>query len=259
MNEKVLKLIGDDVPWLAKRTICVGVVGSMAYGTNVATSDEDYKGVCIPPIEYYLGMAKFNSYDTTGHEGKFKYEDHDLSIMTLTKFVSDCLDGVPNNLELLFLENGYLHVDPHGYFQQLRDVRMEFLSKKCKPKLIGYAYSQIKKMENGAGGSKRDYLKAAYGYDTKFAMHAVRLLNMGIEILEQGTFTVLRPEAAYLRDVREGKYPMDEVISTIQQKQARLEWLYENSKAVPDVPDYNKINKLLINLNLQTLGDGDLR
>lgn len=46
-----------NLTWLADRTILFGRHGSHAYGLNTATSDEDFKGVCIAPISYYLGFA----------------------------------------------------------------------------------------------------------------------------------------------------------------------------------------------------------
>jgi len=46
------------LPWLRDRTILLGLHGSHAYGTNIATSDIDVKGVAVPPKEYFLGFNR---------------------------------------------------------------------------------------------------------------------------------------------------------------------------------------------------------
>ncbi|HWL26789.1 MAG TPA: nucleotidyltransferase domain-containing protein, partial [Ureibacillus sp.] len=50
-----LKLNQSNLDWLEERTIILSPTGSYAYGTNTETSDKDFKGICIPPIDYYLG------------------------------------------------------------------------------------------------------------------------------------------------------------------------------------------------------------
>lgn len=56
----------DNMEWLEHRTILLTKYGSHCYGTNTPTSDLDYKGVCIPPPEYYLGLKSINEYNTAG-------------------------------------------------------------------------------------------------------------------------------------------------------------------------------------------------
>lgn len=41
---------------LESHTIYYARHGSHAYGLNVETSDEDFKGICIPPLEFELGF-----------------------------------------------------------------------------------------------------------------------------------------------------------------------------------------------------------
>lgn len=51
---------------------------------------------------------------------------------------------------------------------------------------------------------KRAAMEAKFGYDTKHAMHLVRLMTMGQELLTTGKLTVLRPDAKLLLEVRNG-------------------------------------------------------
>jgi len=50
----------------------------------------------------------------------------------------------------------------------------------------------------------RAELERRYGYDTKHAMHLIRLLRMAVEVLSTGEVVVRRPDAEDLRAVRRG-------------------------------------------------------
>jgi uncharacterized protein len=65
---------------------------------------------------------------------------------------------------------------------------------------------------------------AVHGYDTKYAMHALRLGLQGIELLTTGRITlpVPEPDRAYLRSVRRGERPLAEVLDAVTGAQARL-------------------------------------
>ncbi|GAA0339248.1 hypothetical protein GCM10008967_31950 [Bacillus carboniphilus] len=89
----------SNIDWLEDRTIILAPTGSYAYGTNTETSDKDYKGVCIPPIDFYLGLNAFNEYNTTGGKNfKNTKDDIDINIIHINKFVKDAMHGVPNNI-----------------------------------------------------------------------------------------------------------------------------------------------------------------
>ena len=58
----------------------------------------------------------------------------------------------------------------------------------------------------------RNELEEQFGYDTKHAMHLVRLLRMGAEALEFGKVIVKRPDAEELLSVRNGAWTYEELI-----------------------------------------------
>lgn len=238
-------------PWLEERIIILGVTGSYAYGTNTPDSDKDYKGVCIPPIDYYLGLNSFNEYNTSGGKNfRNTKDDVDINILHINKFVLDAMKGVPNNIELLFLrEEDYLKKTELG--EELINNRHLFLSKNVKYKFGGYAQSQIKKMLHSP---RKEYIEK-YGYDTKFFMHAVRLLTSCIEILKIGDFSTYRPNREFLIACREGKFKLEEAIELIKELQDKVDKAYEKSE-LPEQPDINKINELLIAINLKALQQG---
>lgn len=244
-----LNLKQSNLVWLEERTIILAPTGSYAYGTNIETSDKDYKGICIPPIEYYLGLESFNEYNTSGGKNfKNTKDDIDISIMHINKFVKDAMQGVPNNIEILFVRReDYLKVTPLG--QRLIDHRHLFLSKHIQKRFSGYAYSQIQKLKdkklNGIG-------EQDFGYDTKFFMHSIRLLTSAIEILETADFSTFRPNRQLLLDCRNGKYSFEEAIEMIEMYDQQLKISLGKSE-LPNEPDYKKINELLMEMNKEGL------
>lgn len=246
--------IPENIDWLKERTILLTTTGSFAYGTNVETSDIDYKGVCIPPEEYYYGLKTFNDYNTTGGKNwKNTAADIDISIMHINKFVSDAMQGVPNNIEILFVRpQDILH--KHKFGEELITHRHDFLSKALKHKFGGYAHSQLQKLlTKGSNGTGRQDLIDKYGYDVKFYMHAVRLLTSAIEILKTGDFKTYRTNREELLAIRKGRDTLDQAVAYIQDLDKELEELYKTSDTIPNRPDYNKINKWLIDLNRRAI------
>jgi len=242
------------IAWLEKRTILLTLTGSHAYGTNVKTSDKDYKGICVPPQEYYLGLDSFNEYNNTGGKNfKNTMYDMDISIMHINKFVKDALNGVPNNIEILFTNEEHILKCNH-FGKELISHRQDFLSKALKHKFGGYAYSQMKKIGiKSSNGTGRQDLIQKWGYDVKMAMHSVRLLTSAIEILQTGTFSTYRTNREELVAIRNGKYTEKEIMCYIKELDSELEDLYKTSNKIPHKPNYKKINEWLIELNKDAL------
>ncbi|WCF11628.1 nucleotidyltransferase domain-containing protein (plasmid) [Paenibacillus thiaminolyticus] len=248
-----LNLQKSNLTWLEEKTILLAPTGSYAYGTNTANSDRDFKGICIPPIDYYFGLESFNEYNTTGGKNfRNTKDDIDVSIIHINKFVKDAMQGVPNNIEILFVRpEDYLKVSPPG--QLLIDHRHLFLSKQIYKKFGGYALSQFQKLKNKSmNGTGRRELIEQYGYDTKFFMHAVRLLTSAIEILETGEFSTFRPDREFLLKCRNGRFSFQEALEMIEMYDKQLCSAFEKS-SLPKAPDYQKINALLIEINKEAL------
>jgi predicted nucleotidyltransferase len=81
----------------------------------------------------------------------------------------------------------------------------------------------------------RAQLEAASGFDTKHAMHLVRLLRMAKEILEEGEVKVRRPDAQELLDIRYGKKTYEEIVSYAEEMDAYLESTYKKSSLPHEV------------------------
>jgi len=59
----------------------------------------------------------------------------------------------------------------------------------------------------------RAELEARYGYDCKHAMHLVRLVRSGTELLLTGNLQVNRPDAQELKEIRNGAWKYEDLIS----------------------------------------------
>jgi hypothetical protein len=105
-------------------------------------------------------------------------------------------------------------------------------------------YQKWKRERNPA----RAELEAKFGYDTKHAMHLLRLLRMGREILAEGKVQVLRPDAKWLLEVRDGLLSYEELLELAKQGEAELAELMTRSP-LPEEPDYEAAEKLVIELH----------
>jgi len=207
-----------DVPFaLQARLSLVMRVGSESHGTRIPSEDpdsiddRDIMGVVIPPINYYLGLKKWEGADSIKGEW-------DVTLYEYRKFVSLLLKQNPNVLGCLWLEDeDYLKVgDTAAWLIENREI---FQARtQAYNSFVGYSRSQLKKMESGAFkgymGEKRKQLVERFGYDTKNAAHLIRLLLMGGEYLRNRTMTVRRvDDADMIMDIKRGGWTLDRVKS----------------------------------------------
>lgn len=119
----------------SEKILFKAITGSRSFGTNIPTSDIDYKGVFIEPIDNIITL--------------FNYRDEirinkDESYFEISKFLKLLIEQSPNALELLYSpDDCILKIDPE--FKLLIDNRHKFLTKKCRYSFGGYATQQIRK------------------------------------------------------------------------------------------------------------------
>lgn len=94
---------------------------------------------------------------------------------------------------------------------------------------------------------KRSVLEEQFGYDTKHAMHLIRLLRSGADILEYGVVPVKRNDAQYLLDIRFGKFTYDEIIKESERLYKRVEDLSSSSKLTEE-PDYDLAKTIMLEI-----------
>jgi predicted nucleotidyltransferase len=94
---------------------------------------------------------------------------------------------------------------------------------------------------------KRAALEERFGYDTKHALHLVRLMRMGREILEDGVVRVRRADRDELLSIRDGAWSYDELIERAEALHARIK-MAATTSSLPDAADGEAINRLCIEL-----------
>lgn len=93
----------------------------------------------------------------------------------------------------------------------------------------------------------RAVLEAKFGYDTKHAMHLVRLMRMAREILEKGQVLVKRPDAEDLLAIRRGIWRYEQLEEWMDSEDKKLTEAYTTSP-LPKAPDRAKIDAVITNL-----------
>lgn len=247
--------------YLEKDSIIVGYRGSIAHGTFIPSSDEnsiddkDIMTVVIHPIEYYFGLEEKYEYEngwSRGTKSVLPAKDNPWDIVTyeFKKFIRLLKEANPNVLGLLWLpQDKYIKLTQIG--ERLIDSRDMFISKKVYDSFCGYAYAQMKKMENskfnGYMGKKRKALVEKYNYDPKNAAHLIRLLRMGDEFLNEGTFFVDRTniDAQELIDIKTGKWSLEKVKEEAGKLFNTIDFSFKKVDLQAE-PDFDSINKFCV-------------
>lgn len=234
-------------------------VGSGVHGTAVSGQDDrDEMGVCLEPPQFVTGLARVpNGIRGQGPSVRFEqYERHtawdrpggvanrsgagdlDVVIYSARKWARLALAGNPTVLLVLFVPDAEVVFRSEAGAELVGNAH-RFVSRLAAIRFLGYLGAQKAAMTGQAGAhTNRPELVAVHGYDTKYAMHALRLGLQGIEFLTTGRITlpVPEPHRAYLRAIRRGDVPLAEVLDAITSAETQLAQLRETS-AVPDQPD----------------------
>jgi len=258
----------EEARLIAERgTILRVQVGSGVHGTSIAGQDDrDEMGVCLEPPEFVTGLARVpNGINGVGPSVRFEqYERHtawdrpggvtnrsgagdlDVIIYSARKWARLALDGNPTVLLVLFVPDEEVVFRNEAGAELVANAD-RFVSRLAAARFLGYLRGQKAAMTGQAGAhTNRPELVAVHGYDTKYAMHALRLGLQGVELLTTGRITlpVPEPHRAYLRSIRKGERPLAEVLAAIDETETRLAQLCD-SPAVPDQPDRSWVDKWL--------------
>jgi len=229
-----------------KSTILRGVVGSTAHGTGLeGQEDRDEMGIFIEPPEYVCGLKKVEGMTIRSQPEGTRSGPGDLDLMfySLRKFCHLAVNGNPSVMLLLWLPE-YMVLTKTGI--RLINLRQKLHSKEAGKKYLGYLTSQKLALTGEKGKKvKRPELVEKFGYDTKFAMHALRLGYQGIEFISdrQIRIPVPYPYNSTLLAVRHGDVSYPEVIKLIEDAEGRLKSLVDNCEAVAD---FDAVNNFLI-------------
>ena len=118
---------------------------------------------------------------------------------------------------------------------------------------MGFADAQFKRLtgEKGSGkkGQRPEYI-CAFGYDTKAAMHGLRLLYECLELMQHGKITQPRPERELLIKIRSGEWTFERVLSQAQRLFKEVEEAVASSP-LPEKVDRTAISRMLAQVQLK--------
>lgn len=203
------------------------LVGSRAYGLSYAESDEDRRGVYLPPARLHWSLWEVPEQLADSEKDECYWE--------LRKFIILALKANPNILECLYTP---MVEYANDLGQELRSMRACFLSRLVYQTYNGYALGQFKKMEQD--------LRARGQIKMKHAMHLVRLLLSGIHALEHGEIPVgAGTHRERLLAIRHGETPWEEVNAWRLELHKLFEGAYTRTR-LPERPDYAAANAFLV-------------
>lgn len=226
------------------------ISGSNLYGTNVINSDMDLRGFIIPPFEYLIGVNKFESIEFTEEDHKIYSLKYFIELVlkgdplaveglfapqTHIKILSERGSEILALKEDMISMNLFKRIFGYSISEWRKAMAIKIVSEK-KPKEkfeliedIRNLYSPNKETMDSivdildsmdakkvvpslSGiGEKRKEDVEKYGYCRKSACHAIRLLDQLSEIMLTGKITFPRPNAEFLKDIRNGKYSKKEL------------------------------------------------
>jgi predicted nucleotidyltransferase len=197
------------------------VVGSGLHGIAIdGQDDRDEMGIFIEPPEVVLGLAPTHDHDEkrTQPQGvRSGPGDTDLIRYSLRKYLRLAVQGNPTILLPLYApENAVLIGTDTG--DGLREMKKWIVSQQVIPRFMGYMHAQRMKMQGIGKVPNRPELIEKYGYDVKFASHALRLAIQGFELLNEGTIHLpMKPEHIELiRAIKLGQVSKEDVLKEIE-------------------------------------------
>ncbi len=127
-----------------------------------------------------------------------------------------------------------------------------FLAKGHVKPFLGFADDQMKRLlgQKGQKNVHRAELEDKHGYDTKYAMHAIRLYGEAKELMEHGRITLPRPNREELIEIRRGKYSFSEIRQLGEQLESEA-LASQATSPLPDKVDRDAISRLLADAHLR--------
>lgn len=229
-------------PW-ETQLIFMGKAGSAAYGTMTPESDTDLRGVFLAEQHHLIGLQNVETYT--------EEQPIDLQCYELRHFARLCLGGSPLQVEMLFYPDECWTVTGPAW-KKLLDIKRAFLGKHLKKTLGGFTQGDIKRIQGNSMakcGAKGKLLVEKYGYNTKHASNAYRLLKMSELLWTTGELIVRLPEKERdeIKAIKRGKYTREEFLKYIADEDQRVFGLADHAD-LPAGPDRPLVEKTVMDI-----------
>ena len=219
--------------------------GSQLHGAKVqGTDDTDWYGVYIEPPEDMIGLdrTEFFVFTTGGKAGGNGPQDVDVCLYSLRKWAGMAAKGNPTALHFLFAKQQFSTLS----WAKILEHRDLVGSKRHLYPFIRFADDQMERLcgRKGQKNVHRAALESEHGYDTKYAMHAIRLYLEAKEYMETGQITFPNPKVDLLLAIRKGHYKRNEVEEMGKQLQAEAT-AAQGTSPLADKVDVAAISRLI--------------
>jgi uncharacterized protein len=227
--------------------------GSNQHGAKgEGSGDLDICGVYIEPADVALGIDREEHFvfSTGNNESRNTAADVDFSMYSLRKWVNLAAKGNPTVLSYLFMP----YTVAGGWFW-IREDKELFLAASHVKAFAGFGRSQLQRMQGLKGAGKhgqRDEIISEHGYDTKAAMHMVRMMLECKELLLTGKMTFPNPSVGLLIAIRKGEFrqrQVEEMYITLEQEIFEIE--DKKQSVLPPAVDRQAISKLVSRVYLE--------
>jgi predicted nucleotidyltransferase len=248
---------GDLSRAMAERTTILRVpAGSTLHGLQLpGTDDSDELGVCVEELRFAFGFSEFEQYifrsaaEREGrHDAPSAPGDLDLTIYSLRKFLRLAMQGNPQLIQSLFVPENLCLVRT-GLGIALQALAPAIVSRAAGARYLGYLEAQRQRLlgERGQKKVNRPALEAKYGYDTKYAMHILRLGFQGVELLSTGRLTLpmAEPDRSFVFATRKGEISLQDALTKAGELERTIKDLLTDSP-VREKPDVERIEAWML-------------
>ena len=204
------------------------LIGSQNYGLDDETSDKDYYVYHIPTFEDLYHNKPLVREEKT-EEGILFHKD----IRSLSNMI---IKSSFNQLEVLFSDEFIVSSKYHLFYKFLIENR-EQIARANMNRLFNSVCGEVKRrindLQKGKYTAGTEHLFKKYGYDTKNAMHAVRLINLWFMVCGKFTleeaFKIQIPYFTYegndvltYLDIKYGELSLTEILGLLDKLEKRL-------------------------------------
>jgi uncharacterized protein len=226
--------------------------GSNQHGAKgEGSGDLDICGVYIEPAVIALGIDREEHFvSSTGNDqSRNTVNDVDFSMYSLRKWANLAAKGNPTVLSYLFMPalSGGIWRNNFGFTQGL------FLASSHVKAFVGFGRGQLHRMQGLKGAGKhgqRDEIISEYGYDTKAAMHMIRMMLECKELLTTGRMTFPNPDVDLLIAIRKGTYTQTQIERMYLELEADV-FEAEKVSVLPPTVDRKAISELVSEVYLE--------
>lgn len=258
----------------------LAITGSHLYGVAKPSSDTDYRGFVCEPLDFVLGFENFEQKEYSdcdkivyGLKKFFKIlqqgNTQAVEVLFANKYEikTEIGDMVIKNRDI-FISKSYCRTVRGFALSEMRKARAVNLvmkyddddTEKIFSRLFGkYNLSRLEIneilniiFEEREGdprreepstrklGERRKEDVEKHGYSVKNAYHAIRLLDQGIELMNNHILTFPRRNVEELKAIRNGDFSLEDIEKRFNELNIELKKAQETS-TLPEKPNYHSI------------------